>query len=250
MKLIYQIFVTLLLLPGLLFGAIGFGSKNSGGGAATTSGTIPWTNTASVNPAAVVSVDVNNATIILPGTMTVKINGTNMGSAVCAKTDGLTQMNYTWLLTGITTNSGSVVVTFGSSVTAFAIGVSSYSGVDQASPLDGTNTIAMGTVTAWALTNNIATPGAWTVDSAYKHLTTGTFTPGANQTSIDDAGIGTAFWGAASYQGPCNGANATNTWTASIASDGLLSAISLKPAASTSSLPPIQRNLLPMGVGQ
>lgn len=239
MKRTLQALIILLLVPMLCRGAIAFGNKNSNGGLAASSGTTPWTNSASGNALALAGVAINNASVINATNITLKMNGTNMGSCVCTRNDGTSQMIYFWVLPNPPTTGGSVIATFGSTVTAWALGVVSFTGVDQSNPVDGTNAVSFGTVTNWAITNNISNAGAWTVDLAYKHLVTGTFTPGGSQTSIDDAAIGSAFWASSSYQGPCNGTKATNTWTCSIASDGLLGCISLKPAATSTPQMPL-----------
>ena len=231
-------------------GGITISDKVATGQAAGTTLTQTITNNASANTMMHASVQGLSATLTNRTAISVKAAGTNM-TKYCVHDDPTgTLQGSMWYLLSPPTGAVSVIVTFGASASGSAVSLTTWNGVQQSGQPDSTNAVTYTTETNPSITNTCVAANCLLTGNMIKNLTTGSLTAGGGQTVLNNAAVGTGWWGEDDYA--LNVPTGTNifTYTFSLTSPNSVQLGAFVPAATSTSSPQANSDLRLMGVGQ
>lgn len=194
--------------------AIALDNTSSSSGSTVTS--LSWTHTINTvsNTVLFVTVQVFDDTSTAERT----VSGITYNGVALTKIDRLDNGNVAaelWYLINPISGARTIAITCGGTNDFIAASGASFTGVDQATPID-----ISGTGSGFGLTASDAvttvTDNAWVIDSIIKYNTTEAMTRGGSQTQIHNQAVGAGFGivGGSSYYGPKTPVgSATMSWT-------------------------------------
>jgi hypothetical protein len=228
--------------------AIAFDAANSNKADAATGVTVALAVVSATNGIIVVNVVVDDPTLGDRTVSSVTWNGTNLTNIAGATVDSSPNRSEMWYLLNTTvTGSQNVVVTMGGTCGGIGCGAMSFTGVDQASPIDA-STAQSGTGSPSKAITTVA-DNAFIAEGCLINTSAASLAVNSSQTqkwNVTDLTDGIQFAGG--YRGPMSPATSyTESWNAGASSANYVySLISLKPASAAAAA---THFFMTMGVG-